>query len=96
MPVYTYHCDACDHQFDQFQSFEEQPLEVCPKCGKSSLYKVYRPAGIVFKGSGYYVTDNRSSKSSLSGGNGKGESSGNGKSETAEKKTGSKKVKTDS
>lgn len=96
MPVYTYHCDACDHQFDQFQSIEEKPLKVCPKCGEQSLFKVYRPAGIVFKGSGYYVTDNRSAKPALAGSNGKSESSGNGKNEKAKEKTSEKKIKTDS
>ncbi len=86
MPVYTYHCENCDYEFDKHQSFEENALKQCPQCKKMSLYKVYKPARVVFKGSGYYVTDNRSSKSALSSSNGKAEAaSGNGKSEKSEK-----------
>jgi len=94
MPVYTYRCENCDYQFDHFQSFTEDKLKQCPQCKKMSLYRVYRPAGVVFKGSGYYVTDNRSSKNSLTntGSNGHGEtSSGNGKSESKPKKEEAKK-----
>ena len=88
MPVYTYHCENCDHEFDKYQSFEEDALKQCPQCKKMSLYKVYKPARVVFKGSGYYVTDNKSSKATLSSSsNGKLESSSsNGKSETKPKK----------
>lgn len=57
MPVYTYRCDNCGHEFDRQQSFEDSPLKVCPECRKHSLHKVYRAAGVVFKGSGFYVTD---------------------------------------
>jgi putative FmdB family regulatory protein len=47
-------------QFDKTQKFTDQPLTRCPECGKKSLRKVYQPVGIVFKGSGFYSTDNRS------------------------------------
>lgn len=57
MPVYTYRCENCGHEFDRQQSFEDKPLKVCPECRKHSLHKVYRAAGVVFKGSGFYVTD---------------------------------------
>lgn len=57
MPVYTYRCQNCSHEFDRQQSFQDKPLKVCPECHKHSLQKVYRPAGVVFKGSGFYVTD---------------------------------------
>ncbi|MHB8135536.1 MAG: FmdB family zinc ribbon protein [Anaerolineaceae bacterium] len=60
MPIYTYRCDNCGVQFDQKQSFSDQILKVCPECGKKSLYKIYTPVGIVFKGSGFYATDHRS------------------------------------
>lgn len=60
MPVYTYRCENCGIQFDQQQSFRDNPLETCPECDENSLHKVYRPVGIVFKGSGFYATDNRS------------------------------------
>jgi putative FmdB family regulatory protein len=93
MPVYTYRCEQCNYQFDNFQGFDEEKLKQCPQCKKMSLYRVYRPAGVVFKGSGYYVTDNRSSTSSLtgSGSNGSSDSSGNGKSESKPKKEEAKK-----
>ncbi|TAK11360.1 MAG: zinc ribbon domain-containing protein [Anaerolineae bacterium] len=95
MPVYTYHCDACNHEFDRQQSFSDTPLKKCPQCGKVQLHKVYKPAQVVFKGSGYYVTDSRgrsatlasnksekNGKSENGGGNGSGESAANGKTET--------------
>jgi putative FmdB family regulatory protein len=60
MPVYTYQCENCGVRFDRYQKFTEQTLAWCPECGKKSLRKVYSPVGIVFKGSGFYATDNRS------------------------------------
>lgn len=60
MPTYTYRCEECGVQFDRFQKFTDQALTRCPECGKKSLHKVYSPVGIVFKGSGFYSTDNRS------------------------------------
>lgn len=60
MPVYTYHCDNCGVQFDATQKFTDNSLTQCPECGKKTLRKVYTPVGIVFKGSGFYATDNRS------------------------------------
>lgn len=60
MPIYTYRCENCGFQFDQFQKFSDGPLTKCPECGKKTLHKVYTPVGIVFKGSGFYATDHRS------------------------------------
>lgn len=60
MPTYTYRCNHCGHQFDFFQHFTDAPLTECPECGKETLHKVYSPVGIVFKGSGFYCTDNHS------------------------------------
>ena len=60
MPTYTYQCDNCGIRFDRYQKFEDQPLSYCPECKKKSLRKIYSPVGIVFKGSGFYATDNRS------------------------------------
>jgi putative FmdB family regulatory protein len=60
MPVYTYRCESCGIQFDYQQSFNAANLTVCPECEEESLHRVYRPVGIVFKGSGFYATDNRS------------------------------------
>src|SRR5262245_19108016 len=61
MPTYEYHCDACEHNFDEFQSMSEEPLKKCPKCGKKKLRRVFGGgAAIIFKGSGFYQTDYRS------------------------------------
>lgn len=63
MPTYVYACDTCGKQFEQFQSFKDEPLNVCP-CGQSgNVRRVFQPAGIVFKGSGWYVNDSRGSSS---------------------------------
>ena len=64
MPVYTYRCENCGVQFDRQQSFQDAPLKVCPECRKKALKKVIAPVGIVFKGSGFYATDHRSSSGS--------------------------------
>src|SRR5437868_6480411 len=61
MPTYEYQCDACEHNFDEFQSMSDAPLKKCPKCGKSKLRRVFGAgAAIIFKGSGFYQTDYRS------------------------------------
>ena len=61
MPTYEYECDACHHNFDEFQSMTEAPLKKCPKCGKPKLRRVFGAgAAIIFKGSGFYQTDYRS------------------------------------
>jgi putative FmdB family regulatory protein len=61
MPTYEYQCEACEHNFDEFQSMSEAPLKTCPKCGKRRLRRVFGTgAAILFKGSGFYQTDYRS------------------------------------
>ena len=60
MPIYTYRCASCGVEFEQQQNFSDQPLVKCPECGKKSLRKVFTPAGIIFKGHGWYATDHRS------------------------------------
>lgn len=60
MPVYTYRCESCGIQFEKTQKYSDQPLTRCPECSQKALRKVYTPIGIVFKGSGWYSTDNRS------------------------------------
>ncbi|GAA3442375.1 FmdB family zinc ribbon protein [Planomonospora venezuelensis] len=63
MPTYQYACTACDNQFEIVQKFTDDALTVCPSC-QGELRKVFSAVGIVFKGSGFYRTDNRSSGSS--------------------------------
>ncbi|GGL33323.1 FmdB family transcriptional regulator [Planomonospora parontospora subsp. antibiotica] len=63
MPTYQYACTACDNQFEIVQKFSDDALTVCPSC-QGELRKVFSAVGIVFKGSGFYRTDSRSSGSS--------------------------------
>ncbi len=66
MPTYTYTCTACNNHIEKRQSFTDPPLTTCEECG-GTLRKIIHPVGIVFKGSGWYVTDSRSSSSSTNG-----------------------------
>jgi putative FmdB family regulatory protein len=61
MPTYEYECDACGHEFDEMQSFSDDPLTKCPACKKKKLRRLFGTgASIIFKGSGFYETDYRS------------------------------------
>lgn len=109
MPTYDYECGDCRYQFEAFQSMTADPLEECPQCGGKIRRLISGGTGIIFKGSGFYVTDNKStSKNAASKGNdnkdesGKGKESSGGeakesssgtKSATAEKSTAAKKEK---
>ena len=61
MPLYTYRCNDNDHEFQVRQRMMDEPITVCPVCG-GPVRRVVSSVGVVFKGSGFYVTDNRSSK----------------------------------
>ena len=63
MPTYQYSCTECGHFLEIFQSFSDDSLTVCPEC-EGRLRKVFNAVGVVFKGSGFYRTDSRSSSSS--------------------------------
>ncbi len=60
MPTYQYECMDCQNQFEQFQKFSEDPLTACPSC-EGTVRRVIQNVGVVFKGSGWYITDSRSS-----------------------------------
>ena len=61
MPTYDYVCDACGHEFEQFQSITARPLKKCPSCAQRELKRLIGTGGgIIFKGSGFYETDYRS------------------------------------
>lgn len=62
MPVYVYQCDTCGLTFEKRQRMTEEPLVDCPEC-EGHVHRVVQPVGVVFKGSGFYVTDNRSRSS---------------------------------
>jgi putative FmdB family regulatory protein len=57
MPTYEYECKSCGHNFEVFQSMSEEPLKTCVKCGKEVRRLIFGGAGVIFKGSGFYVTD---------------------------------------
>lgn len=63
MPRYSYRCEECGVQFERMQHFADAPLAICPECG-GSVRRLIGPVGIVFKGSGFYVTDHRAKASS--------------------------------
>src|SRR5690348_18170171 len=62
MPTYQYLCESCGHRFDIFQHFADAPVTTCPNCS-GQIHRVLFPAGIVFKGSGFYETDSRGTSS---------------------------------
>lgn len=63
MPVYVYECNQCGSQFDKLQPFSAAPLTECENCGKGPIRRVFQPVGVIFKGSGWYITDSRKSDS---------------------------------
>jgi putative FmdB family regulatory protein len=63
VPTYQYACTACDHRFEEVQSFADPSLTECPACS-GRLRKLYGSVGVVFKGSGFYRTDSRAKSSS--------------------------------
>ena len=65
MPTYEYACKKCGERLEVMQSFSDKPLKKHKTCG-GDLQKVFHPAGLIFKGSGFYVTDSRSSSRSSS------------------------------
>lgn len=58
MPTYSYKCEECGISFERVQRFSDEPLKTCPECN-GPVHRVICPVGIVFKGSGFYVTDHR-------------------------------------
>lgn len=58
MPLYEYECQDCGVRFERRQHMEDEPVKICPECG-GEVQRLIQPVGIIFKGSGFYVTDNR-------------------------------------
>jgi putative FmdB family regulatory protein len=73
LPTYGYRCPACSNEFDVWQRMTDEPGAACPRCGAVANRQFF-PAGIVFKGTGFYATDSRASSSS----NGKAAAPANG------------------
>ena len=58
MPTYDYECSQCEHNFERKQRFDEEPVATCPKC-EGKARRVINSVPIIFKGSGFYITDHR-------------------------------------
>ena len=84
MPLYTYRCSSCGNQFELRQSFYDEPIHICSVC-EGEVRRVIQQVPVLFKGSGFYVTDNRS-KSVNGSSNGKGPKSSEEASSTNESK----------
>jgi putative FmdB family regulatory protein len=86
MPTYEYQCDACGHRFEKFQSITAAPIKKCPECGKSKVRRLIGTgAGLLFKGSGFYITDYRPDSYNQAA---KADSSGSGSTGGGESKNG--------
>jgi len=62
MPTYEYECKKCGYNFEVFQSMSDEPLKTCVKCGNEVRRLILGGAGVIFKGSGFYVTDKAAGK----------------------------------
>lgn len=60
MPTYEYACQKCGYEFEKFQSIKDDPIKTCPRCKGKVAKKISTGAGLLFKGSGFYITDYRS------------------------------------
>ena len=88
MPTYDYVCGQCGHELELFQSITEAPKKKCPACGKNRLQRRIGPgAGILFKGSGFYQTDYRSSSYEAAAKSEKESPSGSGSGSSADSST---------
>ena len=74
MPTYEYECEGCGHRFERFQAITDEPLRKCPACGGKVRRLIGAGAGVIFKGSGFYITDYKRS----GGGSDKGGSDAGG------------------
>jgi putative FmdB family regulatory protein len=62
MPTYVYECEDCGVRFERLQSYSDASLRECPECS-GHVHRVIQPVGVIFKGSGFYVTDNKGKSS---------------------------------
>jgi putative FmdB family regulatory protein len=84
MPTYDYECKSCHHAWEAFQSIKAPAIKKCPECGKNQARRIIGPgAGILFKGSGFYITDYRSEGYKKAAAAAEGKSGGESKPEGA-------------
>jgi putative FmdB family regulatory protein len=95
MPIYGYRCRSCGHEFEVLQKMSDQRLKTCPKCS-GSLAKIMYPAGVVFKGSGYYTTDYKGAGKAQEQASSNGADKGSDKSPAASSESTAKTDKTSS
>jgi putative FmdB family regulatory protein len=62
MPNYVYKCQSCSQLHEMGQSYDARPIESCPHCGRKQLKRIIQPIALVFRGNGWYQTDNRKSQ----------------------------------
>ena len=91
MPTYGYKCRKCEMEFDVFQKISDDPVEKCPKCN-GPVKRVFHPVGIIFKGSGFYSTDNKKKQADPATEKASGDSAAK-KNEGREKKSGTSESK---
>jgi putative FmdB family regulatory protein len=88
MPIYEYLCENCGHLFEELQTMKEEPLVTCPNCGKDTLKRLIGTGtGIIFKGSGFYLTDYKNKKSNPAESSAKDKSDVSSKKETTKKES---------
>lgn len=68
MPIYEYECKSCKTRFEKLQPMTSEPIKICPECGEEQVRRVLQPVGVIFKGSGWYLTDSRKPAPSESSG----------------------------
>jgi putative FmdB family regulatory protein len=83
MPTYDYQCKNCGHHLEEFQSVTDAPLTICPECGGNLQRLITGGSGLIFKGSGFYITDYKNGKN----GTASSSSSGSSSKETPKKST---------
>ncbi|MDZ4723075.1 MAG: zinc ribbon domain-containing protein [candidate division Zixibacteria bacterium] len=101
MPTYEYRCLDCEHKFEEIQTMSAPAIEICPKCGGKAQRHISGGAGLIFKGSGFYITDYRSDSyksaaSKDSGGASEKTTSDGGSSSSTDNKSDSSPAKSDS
>ena len=78
VPLYEYLCNSCGHRFEKIVKFSDEPIRICPKCGKETVEQLISAPAVQFKGEGWYVTD-YARKNSASGSSGSGDKGGDKK-----------------
>ena len=95
MPLYEYECENCGRRFERLQSMNDEPVRQCPECA-GAVHKVFHAAGIIFKGSGWYITDSRKATSGTVTGDSKPPNGENKKSDNGTKTEAKTESKSDS